>query len=396
MTDVVAAKIAQVLAGREAEDSFFIFDPRALREQYDLWKTHLPEVTPHYAVKCNNHGEILARLVQWGAHFDCASANEIQLVEAAGGTPDRIVYANPVKAPTQLRYAAAQGVRRMTFDNLAELDKIKAIAPDSEVLLRIQTDDSAAICSLSCKFGASLLQTEDLLRRAQELGLKVVGVAYHVGSGGGTGPQAHHDALRDARQVFTTAQKFGHTLSVLDVGGGFEASAAEFVPVAAEIRRSLAALDFPAGTSVMGEPGRFFAATCMTLVANVTGVRAAPTPAEADMAYLSDGVYGNLNCIIYDHQHPKAFLVGEPAVEPAVEPNDGPNDQPNDGPADGLARASLWGPTCDGLDTIDSGARFPRRLRPGDWLYFPNTGAYTQVGESAFNGFNTNTQIYTA
>lgn len=42
-----------------------------------------------------------------------------------GVTPDRIIYANPCKQISHLKYAAMRGVELMTFDNELELHKVK-------------------------------------------------------------------------------------------------------------------------------------------------------------------------------------------------------------------------------------------------------------------------------
>lgn len=49
--------------------------------------------------------------------------------------------------------------------------------------------------------------------------------------------------------------------------------------------------------------------------------------------------------------------------------------------------STVFGPTCDGLDTILRGVSLPR-LHVGDWLVFNKMGAYTMTGASAFNGFD--------
>ena len=49
--------------------------------------------------------------------------------------------------------------------------------------------------------------------------------------------------------------------------------------------------------------------------------------------------------------------------------------------------STVFGPTCDGLDTILRGISLPR-LHVGDWLVFSKMGAYTMTGASAFNGFD--------
>ena len=49
-------------------------------------------------------------------------------------------------------------------------------------------------------------------------------------------------------------------------------------------------------------------------------------------------------------------------------------------PEDGaLFKTTLFGPTCDGLDTVARDVPLPR-LRNGDWVLFPRFGAYTIAG----------------
>lgn len=50
--------------------------------------------------------------------------------------------------------------------------------------------------------------------------------------------------------------------------------------------------------------------------------------------------------------------------------------------------ATVFGPTCDALDTVLTGQQLPE-LEVGDWLVFPKMGAYTAAAGSNFNGFNT-------
>lgn len=49
---------------------------------------------------------------------------EIQLVQGLGVEPGRIIYANPCKQVSQIKYAAAHGVQMMTFDSEVELMKV--------------------------------------------------------------------------------------------------------------------------------------------------------------------------------------------------------------------------------------------------------------------------------
>lgn len=47
--------------------------------------------------------------------------------------------------------------------------------------------------------------------------------------------------------------------------------------------------------------------------------------------------------------------------------------------------SSVWGPTCDGLDCIIKECRLPE-MEVGQWMYFPDMGAYTIAAGSTFNG----------
>lgn len=78
---------------------------------------------------------------------------------------------------------------------------VETNAAAHRLVLRIATDDSKAVCRLSVKFGVPVKACRGLLERAQELGLDVIGVSFHVGSGC-TDPQTFTQAIADARCVF--------------------------------------------------------------------------------------------------------------------------------------------------------------------------------------------------
>jgi len=90
--------------------------------------------------------------------------------------PTNIIYANPCKQMSHIRYAASRGVKMMTFDNADELEKIKLAHPKAELILRILTDDSKSLCKLGLKFGAPLDVAPSLLQKAKELELNVIGI----------------------------------------------------------------------------------------------------------------------------------------------------------------------------------------------------------------------------
>lgn len=296
--------------------------------------------------------------------------------------PSRIIYAQPCKTNSYVRYAKDHGVKQMTFDNKDELYKIKKLFPGAELFLRILTDDSSSLCRLSLKFGASMDSTIGLLELAKELDLNVVGVSFHVGSGA-SDPLAFMKAVQDARTVFDQAAKFGYSLRTLDVGGGF--SDETFEDMAFTLS---AALDeyMPSNITVIGEPGRYYVASAFTLASNVIARRTMENPETMEnsyMLYLNDGLYGNFSSIMFDHQNPVAQILrtDKRCLYDTVSANETVN-------GEGI-EYSIWGPTCDGIDRITESIRFAdeHNLDVGDWLYFENMGAYTKCSATRFNGF---------
>jgi len=346
--------------------------------QHMRWKLNLPRVKPFYAVKCNPDPKVIRLLAELGTGFDCASKAEIEQVLKTGVDPARIIYAQPCKTQSYVRYAAQHGVKQMTFDNTDELYKIKKLFPEAELFLRISTDDSSSLCRLSLKFGASLDSTNELLKLAKELELNVVGVSFHVGSGA-SDPMAFMKAVQDARAVFDQAATFGYHLHNLDVGGGF--CSETFDEMSAVLS---AALDehMPSHIKIIGEPGRYYVSSAFTLASHVIARRTIQDPDTLEksyMIYLNDGLYGNFSSIMFDHQNPVAQVlrIGNCSLY----------DTPSASECAYGVEYSIWGPTCDGIDRITDSIRFDHTLDVGDWLYFEDMGAYTKCSATRFNGF---------
>ncbi|KAF9578038.1 hypothetical protein BGW38_006389, partial [Lunasporangiospora selenospora] len=389
----------------EAGNAFYVADLGEVYRQHMRWKALLPRIEPFFAVKCNPDPMVLRLLASLGTGFDCASKGEIEAVMGldAAFDPYRIIYANPCKQASFVRYAHAQGVRMMTFDNAEELYKIKRNHSDAQLVLRILTDDSKSLCKLGLKFGAPLDTTANLFMTARELGLDVVGVSFHVGSGC-FDANAFGEAVIRARRVFDQAKEYGYELDLLDVGGGFPSAhvteGITFEKVAAILGPTVDTL-FPRNVRVIAEPGRFYVGSAYTLATQVIARRtiaadalAAATAVSgnevpAHMYYINDGMYGSFNCIMFDHQacQPKVLLRDGEYVF-------GPQGGQGKTRAEKASWASVWGPTCDSIDCVSPKVRLPL-LEAGDWMYFENMGAYTITAASQFNGFRKSEVVYT-
>jgi len=357
------------------EDTFYVFDLGNVYRRMKTWQRLLPRVKPFYAVKCNPDPGVLSTLASLGTGFDCASQMELESVLSLGVSPDSVVYANACKRPSDLRHMRQTGTLLTTFDSESELLKIKQYHPSAQVVLRIRADDPNARCYLGNKYGAETYEVEHLLRKTIELGLNLVGVSFHVGSGA-SDPEAFRMAIGLARQVFNAALALGiTTMDLLDIGGGFSGGTGDGTEALGKVARVIrASLDKHFGEEgryrIIAEPGRYFSEGACSLFTCVYGKRRR----EEKMEYwLTDGLYGSMNCVIYDHAKlaPKPFFLKSSAP---VEDLD-------------LYSSTLFGPTCDGLDTVLKDVMMPR-LDNGDWIIFPAMGAYTISAASNFNGIS--------
>ena len=191
-----------------------------MRDNYLTFAKALPDTRVFYAVKANPAPEVLALLAALGSCFDTASVAEIEMVLAAGATPDRISFGNTIKKERDIARAHALGVRLFAVDCQAEVEKIARAAPGAKVFCRILFDGAGAEWPLSRKFGCEPEMAVDVLEHARRLGLEPIGVSFHVGSQQRR-TQAWDEALKSASAIFRDCAERGINLTMVNLGGGF-------------------------------------------------------------------------------------------------------------------------------------------------------------------------------
>jgi ornithine decarboxylase len=327
-----------------------------------------------YAVKANNNPNAMRALYRAGVrHFDTASIPEIEQVK--GLFPDAICY---FMAPVRLRGAAEQayhqyGVRHMVVDHQEELARVirETGGSDLTVFVRMGTSNEDATYDLSTKFGASHEETIDLLKGVADAGAEPA-LAFNVGSLV-MKTAAYERALQACGEVLERA---GVDIGFLDVGGGYPLpyrgmevpSLEEFFAAIAHAR---GALNLPAETELLAEPGRALVAEGVSLVTQ-TLLR------KGQSLYLNDGVWGSFIEPVISHglvEFPSRVYRDGDVVNDELEP------------------FTIFGPTCDSLDRLPKPFRLPRSIRSGDWIEFGMMGAYTLTNRTGFNGFYPDTFV---
>jgi ornithine decarboxylase len=349
-----------------------VIDHRVLRENYAQFRKHLPRVQAYFAVKANAAPEIVRTFYEVGASFDVASVAEFLTVhENVKDLPeearqafiwDRIIYANPIKANETLEQLDPYKPL-VTYDNHEEVIKIARYAPHSGLVLRLRVPNTGSMVELSSKFGAAPGEAVGLMTFARNNKLEVEGISFHVGSQC-TNVQNYIQALQLAAGIFAEAKAQGIELKLLDIGGGFPAHYDDKVPAFRILARTITKeLDrlFPQPIEILAEPGRFLVASAATAVSQIIG----KAVRDGKLCfYVNDGVYQTYSGVIFDHcqYSVKSFKDGPTQI------------------------CSVFGPTCDALDTISLAEELPD-MDLGEFVYSENIGAYSAASSTYFNGF---------
>ncbi len=335
--------------------SFYAVSQQRLMQRLTLWGSSLPRVKPYYAVKCNPEPLLLDWMKRANVGFDCASAREIRIAPPGAD----IIYANPCKKEDDILHAlGVDTVTTTVVDSVEEVEKLGALGWNKKALVRIMVEDSGSLMPFSSKFGADPAIFPEIVRAATSRGIEVTGISFHVGSGC-KNPWQYTAAINSAHTLLPLLKT---PTPIVDIGGGFTADG--FANAATHIRNAMK----KSGVTYIAEPGRLFAGPTHDLFTRVIGKK----PAHRGLGWrytIDESLYGQFSCIPFDQATPKWVRVrGSDESQRSRTP------------------AVIFGRTCDSVDRIAK-ADGAEELEIGDWLWWPNMGAYTTVTATEFNGF---------
>jgi ornithine decarboxylase len=350
-----------------AQTPYLLTDLDLVVHKANEFKRLMPRVGIYYAVKSNNDPHIVQALDGLVDGYDIASLGEFTQLHKLGILSERIVYSNPVKVPQHIAGTFQSGVTHFALDSVTEIEKLKQNAPGSTVYLRVKVSDYGSKFPLSSKFGIDPLHAVALAATAEDAGLHVRGITFHVGSQS-ENPQVWEAAIKVAGEIIADLANAGFTIEFLDMGGGFPANYEDLaltIKDAAKVINKALKEYIPAEIRVFAEPGRYLSANSSIMAATVIGRE---HRGGTDWLYLDVGVFQGL-------------------IEP-LEMSDWKYPIFTKRHAPGYKKSFvLTGPTCDAYDTLGLDYVLPSDINVGDQLYIGATGAYSLVYASHFNGF---------
>jgi bifunctional diaminopimelate decarboxylase / aspartate kinase len=360
------ARRAALLAALGDAEAAFVYELEVVRGAARALRALGSLARVHYSVKANPHPQVLAALRGEGIEFECVSRPEVERVLELFPDldPQRILYTPNFAPRAEYAWALARGVR-VTIDNVFAFSAWPQLLREREIFVRIDTGvgrghhTHVRTAGSRSKFGVPISEIGELAVSARALGVRVLGLQAHVGSGVFDVTSWEHTA----RLLAQAAREF-ESVSVIDVGGGLG------VPERADqpgvdlgqldtLLRAVRA-EHP-HLEVWLEPGRYLVSAAGVLLARVTQLK---SKGEVRFVGIATGMNSLIRPALYGAYHEIANLtrVDEPATE----------------------LVSVVGPICESADVLGHDRLLPL-THEGDVLLIANAGAYGHAMSSQYN-----------
>ncbi len=354
----------------------YVYSAGAIRARYRELDEALAPV-PHricYSVKANGNLAVLGLLRGLGAGVDIVSGGELERALAAGFTGADVVFSGVGKTAAEMRAALAAGVGMLNVESAEELEVLAGVAraegTAAPVAIRVNPDVQVdthpytATGGKGHKFGVPWDDAAHVAREAARTpGLRLVGLAMHIGSGITETPAPFVEAVVRVLELVAQLRRSGvDSLTTLDLGGGLGIRYRDDdrpVPIrdwAEAILPHVAA----SRLRLVIEPGRVIVAEAGQLLTRVLYRKRA---GGKWIAVVDAGMTDLIRPSHYQAYH--GIVV------------DGGNGRPTE-------RYDVVGPICESGDFLALDRELPA-LAPGDLLAVQGAGAYGFVMSSTYN-----------
>jgi diaminopimelate decarboxylase/aspartate kinase len=359
-------KREQLLEIGAAQSSVYVYDLETVRNACRNLRSLENIDRVYYAIKANNHADILRTVEASGVNLECVSPGEIDRVLALFPEIDRTrILFTPNFAPrAEYEYALEKGIW-LTLDDLYPLREWGEIFAGHEILLRLDTGlgrghhEHVRTAGVHSKFGIPLFELDEVLQLAEEHGISVVGLHAHTGSG-----ILQSDNWQNVAETLIEAARIFPDIRILDLGGGLGVpeKPGQYALNMQWLDDSLAGLKgaHPQYEFWL-EPGRYIVSEAGVLLASVT-----QTKGKGEVRYvgISTGMNSLIRPALYGAYHEIANLsrLSESAGHVV----------------------NIVGPICESGDKLGSDRLLPV-CQEGDVLLIANVGAYGRVMSSSYN-----------
>ena len=367
------------LIAKEVGTPAYVYSAHVISDQFGKLKTAMEKAIPAnrqpllcFACKANSNVAVLKLLRELGSGLEIVSEGELLRALKAGFDPKKIVSTGVGKQKSEIAACLKAGILQFNVESIPELERINEVAGEvgikAQVAFRLNPDigggghEKITTGRKTDKFGI----VADMMEAAYSLAEKLphtepVGLHMHIGAQVFQ-VERFKDAFEKLRDVVLDLRKNGHTITRLDIGGGF--------PIVYKDEQLLD-LDFyarwvneiivPLETEIVMEPGRFLVGNAGVVLTEVLFVK--ETPAK-DFLIIDAAMNDLIRPALYDSYH---------GIEP-IRSSNAP-----------WTKYDVVGPVCESGDTFTKDRDLPK-MKAGDMVVIRSAGAY---GASMASNYNT-------
>ena len=338
-----------------------------------------------YAMKANSNSAIMRTLADLGSGFDVVSEGELRRVMAAGGRPQRCVFAGVGKTASEIEFALDQDIYSLNVESEPELQRINEIARRMKkiapVAVRVnpnvdaKTHAKITTGTYENKFGIAFEQVAEVYARASKLkNLRLRGLQMHIGSQLTQVKPFEQAVRRVVPLVSELARRY--QFDFFSIGGGigiiyegalesgsakwWKQPGAEKILTPARYAETLVPLLKPLDLRILVEPGRFIVGNAGILVARVEYVK---KTGKKTFVIVDAAMNDLIRPAFYDSYH---------EIVPLKRRNGA------------VVASDVVGPICESGDYFAKNRPLPP-MGEGDYLALLSAGAYGSVMASNYN-----------
>jgi len=361
----------------EVGTPFYCYSSATLSRHYTIFSEAFSAIptTVCFAVKSNSNQAVLTTLAKLGAGADTVSEGEIRRARAAGIPASKIVFSGVGKTRNEIRYALGVGIGQFNVESHEELSLLSQEACDlgvtAPIAFRVNPDiDAGTHNKISTgrktdKFGIAWEDAIAAYNRAGTMkGIKVVGIACHIGSQL-TSLNPFQLAFKKLTELVETLRKSGHHINRVDLGGGLGIpyeTGKELPPHPQEYASMIVDTIKHLDCELILEPGRLIVGNAGILVTSVVQTK---NTQDRNFIIVDAGMNDLIRPSMYDAWHD---------IVPAIQTAEDSTQQPFD----------IVGPVCESGDTFGK-QRMMTPVKTDDLLAIRSAGAYGAVMSSTYN-----------
>ena len=372
----------------------YIYSRATLEYHYDAIARAFSELDPIicYSIKSCGNLHLIKLLVDRGAGMDVVSGGELYRALEAGADPAKIVYAGVGKTDPEIEAGVRAGIGWFNIESEEEFENVARIAQrlgkTCRGALRVNPDiydpkthAKTTTGKKETKFGVDIERAKRFFETyGKNPHCRLDAIHLHIGSPIYS-PDPYVQAITKALELIDDLRAHGHTITTIDIGGGYAADyESNRSPSYDTYASAIVPLLRGKGLKVILEPGRTIAANSGVLVTQVQYLKMGGTK---KFVIVDAGMNDLIRPAMYDAFH---FIwptrVSESHV-PTKRLADMVETLPHSG-GGGLEVVDVVGPICESSDVFAKGRAIPP-VKRGDNLCIFTAGAYGMAMASNYN-----------